>query len=402
MPPFLQFLTLVSCYFGLGSARTISALETAKTGLSWQRMYPIFTSKRGFSPAGICVAVFCLLLTVGCVISPRRTLGGGGGTPTPTPTASPTPTGSPTPTPVPTGKLYVMESNSNTLLRFDNAFTASGNATPAVTIAGNNTTFNFPGFMTLDTTNDSLYIADTGDLSVVIYDGISTKSSGNIAPSRNITGSLVSPTDVSLDKVRNLLYVADDLDIHVYASASTVNGTPTPVRDLSVNFQLSGIFIDGANDRLYVADSAGNAVAVYDHASTLNGPITANRAVQGAATHLSGPGSVQVDGAGRLVVSNSLAPSITIYPNAATADGDIAPVAEIAGANTGLSVPTQIFVDTTGTGTLYNADPGAARVAVWGNLNATNGNIGPTRAIFGANTGITASGQLGLAFDNTR
>src|SRR5436305_2996078 len=98
-------------------------------------MNPIIRPKRGFLPAGICVAVFCLLLTVGCVISPRRTLGGGGGTPTPTPT--PGPTSSPTPTPVATGKLYVMESNSNTLLRFDNAFTTSGNATPAATIAGN-------------------------------------------------------------------------------------------------------------------------------------------------------------------------------------------------------------------------------------------------------------------------
>jgi hypothetical protein len=295
-----------------------------------------------------------------------------------------------------------MESNSNALLRFDNAFTASGNATPAATIFGNNTTLNFPGFMTLDAANDRLYIANTGDLSIVIYDGISTKT-GNVAPSRIITGTLVNPTDVSLDKVRNLLYVADDLDIVVYASASTANGTPTPVRDLSVNFQLSGIFIDGANDRLYVADSAGNSVAVYDHASTLNGPITANRAVQGPNnTHLSGPGEVQVDGLGRLVVSNALAPSITIYANAATADNDVAPVAEIKGANTGLSVPTQIFIDTTGTGTLYTADPGAARVAVWGNLNTANGNIAPTRAIGGTATGITASGQLGLAFDNTR
>jgi len=364
-------------------------------------MNPIFRSKRGFLPAGICVAVFCLLLTVGCVISPRRTLGGGGGTPTPTPT----PTGSPTPTPAATGKLYVMESNSNTLLRFDNALTANGNATPAATIVGTNTTFNFPNFMTLDTANDSLYIADTNDLSVVIYDGISTKS-GNIAPSRIIAGvaaNLLSPTDVSLDKVKNLLYVADDLDIHVYSSASTVNGNTAPARELTVPFQLSGIFIDGANDRLYVADQAGNAVAVYDHASTLNGPITANRAIQGATnTRLSGPGSVQLDGAGRLVVSNALAPSITIYANAATADGDIAPVAEIAGVNTGLSVPTQIFVDTTGTGTLYNVDPGAARVAIWGNLNTANGNIAPTRTIFGTNTGITVSGQLGLAFDRTR
>jgi hypothetical protein len=347
------------------------------------------------------VAVFCLLLTVGCVISPRRTLGGGGGTPTPTPT----PTGSPTPTPVATGKLYVMNSTSNTLLRFDNAFTASGNATPAATIVGTNTTFNSPSFMTLDAANDRLYIADTGDLSVVVYDGISTKN-GNIAPSRIIAGAttnLLTPTDVSLDKVRNLLYVADDVDIHVFGSASTVNGNTAPVRDLSVPFAVSAIFIDGTNDRLYVADQAGNAIAVYDHASTLNGPITANRAVQGATnTHLSNPGGVQIDGAGRLVVSNASPASITIYANAATADGDIAPVAEIAGANTGLSVPDQIFVDTTGTGTLYNADPGAARVAVFANLNTANGNISPTRTISGTNTGMTASGPVGLAFDNTR
>src|SRR6476646_3418076 len=288
-------------------------------------MDPIIRSKRGFSPTGICVAVFCLLLTVGCVISPRRTLGGGGGTPTPTPT----PTGSPTPTPVATGKLYVMNSTSNTLLRFDNAFTASGNATPAATIVGTNTTFNSPSFMTLDAANDRLYIADTGDLSVVVYDGISTKN-GNIAPSRIIAGAatnLLTPTDVSLDKVRNLLYVADDVDIHVFGSASTVNGNTAPVRDLSVPFAVSAIFIDGTNDRLYVADQAGNAIAVYDHASTLNGPITANRAVQGATnTHLSNPGGVQIDGAGRLVVSNASPASITIYANAATADGDIAPV----------------------------------------------------------------------------
>jgi len=346
------------------------------------------------------VAVFCLLLTVGCVISPRRTLGGGGGTPTPTPG----PTASPTPTPVATGKLYVMDSNSNTLLRFDNAFTTSGNATPAATIVGTNTTFNSPGFITLDSANDRLYIADTGDLSIVIYDNISTKN-GNVAPNRIITGpSLVSPTDVSLDKVRNLLYVADDLDILVYASASTANGAPAPARDLTVPFAVSAVFIDGANDRLYVADQAGNAIAVYDHASTLaTGPIAANRAVQGPTnTHLSNPGGVQVDGAGRLVVSNASPPSITIYANAATADGDIAPVATISGANTGLSVPDQIFVDTTGTGTLYNADPGAARVAVWGNLNTANGNIQPSRTISGANTGMTAGGPVGLALDTTR
>lgn len=351
------------------------------------------------------MALFCLLLTVGCVISPRRTLGGGGGTPTPTPT--PGPTASPTPTPVATGKLYVMNTTSNTLLRFDNAFTASGNQTPAATIVGTATTFNGPSFMTLDAANDRLFIADTGDFSVVIYDGISTKN-GNVAPTRIIAGPATTldgapPTDVSLDKVRNLLYVAADVDILVFGPASTVNGNQAPVRDLVAPFAVSAIFIDGANDRLYAADQLGNAIAVYDHASTLNGSITANRAVQGPTnTHLSNPGGVQVDGAGRLVVSNASPASITIYANAATADGDIAPVAEIAGTNTGLSVPDQIFVDTTGTGTLYNADPGAARVAVWANLNTANGNLQPTRTISGAATGMTSGGPVGLAFDNTR
>ena len=110
-----------------------------------------------------------------------------------------------------------------------------------------------------------------------------------------------------------------------------------------------------------------------------------------------------MDGAGRLGGEQFLSAAALLFTRTLRRRmDDIAPVAEIAGANTGLSVPTQIFVDTTGTGTLYNADPGAARIAVWGNLNTANGNIAPTRIISGTNTGITASGQLGLALDTTR
>jgi len=297
-----------------------------------------------------------------------------------------------------------MNTTTNTLLRFDNAFTASGNATPAATIVGANTTFSSPAFMTLDASNDRLYIADTGDLSVVVYDNLSTKN-GNVAPTRIIAGlltNLTTPTDVALDKVRNVLYVADGVDIHVFASASTVSGNQAPARDLTVPFAVSAVFIDATNDRLFVADQAGPAVAVYDHASTLNGNIAATRAIQGANTRLSNPGGLQLDGAGRLVVSNASPARITIYANAATADGNIAPVAEISGANTGLSVPDQIVVDTSGTGTLYNADPGAARIAVFANLSTATGNIAPTRSISGSSTGMTASGPVGVALDNTR
>ncbi len=361
-------------------------------------MLQVLKAKHSLTPVRLCVGVFCLLLVVGCVISPRRTLGGGG-TPTPTPTASPTPT------PSAAGKLYVSNGGANSILRFDNALTASGNIVPAATITGGNTKLNAPAYITLDAAADRLYVANRDDVSVLIFDNISTKT-GDVAADRTITGAqttLVTPTDVSLDKGRNLLYVADGTDIHVFASASTVTGDVAPARNLSTGFAVSAILIDGANDRLYAANQAGNAIAVFDSASTLNNIVSANRTIQGVATHLATPGGLQIDGLGRLVVSNSSPASITIYPNAAVSNGNIAPTGEIVGSNTGMSVPDQIVVNTAGTGSVYNADPQAARVAVFTNLSTATGNIAPARSIVGPSTGLTVAGKpVGVALDATR
>src|SRR6476469_6602521 len=128
----------------------------------------IFTSKRGLTPARLCAAVFCLTLIAGCVISPRRIVGGGGGG-TPTPTPSPTPT----PNPAAKGTLYVSVSTTDAILLFDNAITANGNATPAATITGAATTLKNPRFITLDPAADRLYVANTNDLSVLIFDNVS-------------------------------------------------------------------------------------------------------------------------------------------------------------------------------------------------------------------------------------
>jgi hypothetical protein len=293
----------------------------------------------------------------------------------------------------------------NSILRFDDAFTDSGNIVPAATITGGLTTLNAPAFITLDAVADRLYVANNSDSSVLVFDNISTKN-GNVAPDRTISGPLVTPTDVSIDTTKDLLYVADDTDILVFASASTATGNATPVQDLTVSFTIAAIFIDAAHDRLYVADAADNAIDVFDNASTLpTGNITASRTIQGAATHLATPGGVQLDGSGRLIVSNALAgaPSITIYANAATATGNVAPLGEIKGNNTGLNSPDQIAVDTSGLGTVYNVDSGAARVAAFTNLGAATGNIAPARAILGSATGLTTSARpVGVALDNTR
>ncbi len=370
-------------------------------------MLQVFRLQRGILPGWICAATLVsLLVLAGCVISPRRTLGGGGGgTPTPTPTGTPTSTPTPTPGATPAGKLYVSNSGTSSILRFDQALTASGNIVPGATISGAATTLNAPAYITLDAVADRLFVSNRTNASILIFDNISTKN-GNVAPERTLAGAnttMAAPTDVALDKSRNLLYVADDIDIPVFSSAATATGNIAPARSLGLTFTVSAIFLDSTNDRLFAANSAGNAIAVFDNASTLNGPVTANRTIVGAATHLGAPAGIQIDGAGRLVVSNASSHNITIYNNAAGATGNLAPSAEIVGSNTGLSVPDQIILNTAGTGSLYNADPGAARIAVFSNLSSSTGNIAPGRAIVGPSTTLTVAGQpVGLALDTTR
>ncbi|HYL94043.1 MAG TPA: hypothetical protein VEW69_12905, partial [Alphaproteobacteria bacterium] len=149
------------------------------------------------------------------------------------------------PPPPITGKLYVTNASTNAILRFDNAFTATGNMAPAATISGPATTLSNPRYIFLDTANDRLFVANNGGSSILIFDALSTKN-GNVAPTRFIAGagtSLATPVDVALDKTRDLLYVADGSSILVFATASTINGAIPPARTLSPGFTARAILL---------------------------------------------------------------------------------------------------------------------------------------------------------------
>lgn len=334
----------------------------------------------------------------GCVISPRRIVGNGSPTPTPSPTGSPSPGIA--------GKLYVSDQSANSILRFDNALTATGSATPAATILGNNTGLNGPQFLKIDTAADRLFVANAGGGSVLVFDGISTKNS-NVSPTRTITGppnTLVAPSDIALDKTRDLLYVADGSIILVFSPASTVNGTAQPTATINVfsnnatQIQSQGIFLDEAADRLYIADPAANAIDVFDSASTLNTAAIANRSITGTTnTKLAGPASVALDAFGNLVVANATNGSITVYANAATANGDMAPIATIVGSATTLLRPGQVIRNPGNTANeIYVADFNANEVAVFSGVSTSGRNVAPVRQITGT---ITAQG---VALDTTR
>ncbi len=360
--------------------------------------------------------LFIMTLFSGCVISPRRNPDGSlaNPTPTPTPTGTPVPTATPTPTPVPTptptptpvvatGKLYVTGRVDNQILRFDNAFTADANVAPGATIAGVATKLSGPVTIAVDGAADRLYVPNHDNATISIFDGASTLTgTTNLTPTRIINGPttlLTLPEQVVLDKTHDLLYVADDIDVYVFSPASTVNGDQPPARHLIVGFTATAILLDVANDRLYLADATGNAINIYDGASTLNGTVTPTRQITGAAAALSQPVGLQLDSTGRLIVCNSAPPSINVYGTTGTA-----PAFSISGSSTGFIAPSQIAFDPSGSGTLYVADPGAAKVLIFGSFNTTTGgNLTPSRAIFGASTGLTTkSSNSGIALDTTR
>jgi len=344
-----------------------------------------------------CFGLLLASLIAGCVISPRRLPGdvAPGATPTPTPGTA-------------TGKLYVSNQAANSILRFDGASTASANVAPGATIAGGATQLSSPQYLFVDQAADRLFVANTGGSSVLIFDAVSTMTgNNNTAPTRSIFGAattLNSPSDLALDKGRDMLYVADNLNILVFnaASSSTTTGNVPVARNLSVGFSISAIFLDAANDRLFLSDAVGSAVHVYDNVSTLtSGAVAANRTIMGVGTQLASPVGLQVDGAGRLIVSNNAvaATGITMYSNAATASGNATPVAAISGSNTGFGSPSQIALDATGSGTLYITDPGTAKIPIYSSLSSTNGNLTPTRNINGAAT--TLGQNTGIALDTT-
>src|SRR5262249_14032614 len=112
------------------------------------------------------------------------------------------------------GLLYVATSSS--ILRFNNALSATGNITPATTITGAATLLSSPQHLFIDVPTDRLFVANQGGASILLFQKASTIT-GNTTPSAVITSSSLSaPIDIALDTgFNNFLYVADSGNILV-------------------------------------------------------------------------------------------------------------------------------------------------------------------------------------------
>jgi len=332
------------------------------------------------------VVVGIAILICGCVVSPRRNSVNRGST----------------------GKLYVVTAGS--ILRFGGALQATANVTPEATITGSQTQISAPQRILLDVPNNRLLVANQGGASILVFLNASAIS-GNVGPQAALTstGNMLAPVDLAIDTTtgRDLLYVADGQNVLVFSAQSTLSGNlnNAPVRIINFSFPIGAILLDVANDRMFVADSAGNAINILPHASTANGAAAGVTIISGTSTLLQRPSGLALDTNGRLIVSNLTGPTITIFPSSVIpAGGNVAPVASLAGSNTRLTAPGQmVFNSSAGSsGELYVADNLAASILIFLNPGSfsLNDNLTPTRTITGSNTGLTTVN--GVALDTTR
>jgi len=105
-------------------------------------------------------------------------------------------------------KLIVSNAGSNTITVYINAGASTGNASPAFVITGASTTLNGPAQIAVNrsSTPVELFVANANGANVPIYSDLGSKS-GNVSPSRNITGSSTTFTTggvhgIALDTTR--------------------------------------------------------------------------------------------------------------------------------------------------------------------------------------------------------
>lgn len=284
------------------------------------------------------ISAATVLILAGC--------GGGGGDGGGLPLGSPPASGAPS-------KVFVSDSGNAVI-----ASTATTNPAPGLMtidriISGPNAGItNGVRALAYDATNDRLYVGQGS--SILVFNNASL-ADGNVSPARTMTSASIGFIySLFLDTANDVMYVGDGGNSKVLAfnAISTANGARTPIRSISVTwnsgaFSLNDISIDTSKNILYVSGSGSvpsfsNLLLVYDNANMLDGTsVTANRALSfNLSTLLWG---IFVDPASdRLFVSSYGDRTIMVFDGASTANGVASPNRTI---NMSSNTP-HIFVDT--------------------------------------------------------
>lgn len=281
----------------------------------------------------------------------------------------------------------------------------NGNIAPSANLSGAKTKLALPIDVVVDAAG-SLLVANTksGATSITTYFNAADLSgiNGNVAPSRDVEGSattLTSPTSLAIVASDDILFVSNGTpaQVLVFAGVSTsgFNGNMAPIRTFTSTDVTGPIGINlGANDTLYVANekAGGGSIAVFDNASTLNGAVAATRVITStafSATVL----DVFIDVANdRMFVLDEGNKQVHVFNNASTINGPTSP--DVTLTVDGANALTAIAVDSKGIG--YIADELNNAVYSYDNIANRNGKLPPDRTLKGSNTQLVGPGRLFL------
>jgi DNA-binding beta-propeller fold protein YncE len=207
--------------------------------------------------------------------------------------------------------LYVADTGNNRVLVYDAEFITDGDAALRV-LGQTNFTNNAaattavgesaPADLALDSEGTRLFVADTGNHRVLVYD-VAAITNGETAV--NVFGQLLftnattgitaeklnGPSALSYDASDDRLFVADTINnrIIVYDTSSISDGesaifvvgqadfvSNTAGMTASTLSGPTGVVYDSANSRLYISDGTNNRVLIYDGAEDLSSALTAN------------------------------------------------------------------------------------------------------------------------------
>jgi hypothetical protein len=245
-------------------------------------------------------------------------------------------------------------------------------ATPRI-ITGSNVDLPYPRFdsLTVDRYRNMIYVSDNDTNNIIVYHNAKT-ATGNIVPNRTITISGSSDINgIAIDSTHNRLYVSGSGSIYIINNASTKNGTITADAVLTVNSTV--LFIDEQNDLLYAANLDTN-VYVYNHASTLTTGATQNRTI--TLTGISAY-TVWIDaGTDKLYVGSRNASAggynLFIFNNASALNGTHNPDTDST-ARIALADLVNVMVDNQDR--LYMWADSATSVAIYNNASTLSGNV---------------------------
>jgi 6-phosphogluconolactonase (cycloisomerase 2 family) len=247
-----------------------------------------------------------------------------------------------------------------------------------------------------------LYVSSQGQNEILVFSSATTLNGAVTAQAvlttstSNITGGLLTnPQYIFSDSKNDRLYVANSggASILVFDGVSKLQGNVSmiPTRTItSTAFTApADVQLDTVRDILYVADT--NAIVVFGGASAANGAANVKAIINPGFS----PSALLVDSAHNILfVANSTGSSVALFTNASTLSGagTLAPNFTLQGAATQLNGPSGLQLDPAGR--LLVGNTGSASITTYNNASTLNGNVQPVAVLSSTSPALQTPAQI--------